>query len=516
MKKFLAILSLLLIFSPVAASAFDVPLLTWERGRNQQVVLGGGATSANFTVQLEGNGIDPLTFVASTPNKAGYVVYSLDIPKDLPLGAYSISTEGRGSPRTVVAGIALVEAQTSTVATTSLLDLTKIIALLIFLTAVMSTLRSRKYSELSFESTQVKFTPDNYGASVEGSHIERLYFAPYRLRVNGLIDLRQSLLRFLLIREGELLHRLSKQIYGLAPFIGVLAGVIAAIETRRNDGIALTPIAIFIAIAILAIVDAYSGLFATAGFWAIQLFTGNVSSVRDLLIMFAIGLSWVGPSLFASLIRDSVDRDFSSKSKADSSAHVAGIVGSATVGSLTFYLGQTLVDSVIYTEKVSRTVSPVVIAIIASAIALRGFVAEQLTKRPLAMDSHTEDFYVVRVSSPQTASLLTLVIFGFIYIWTEAASTALLSAIAFSIPFYLVFIRFGQKIPAPRLPRNVVIEATIASALAFIAYRQITLQPLLNDQRGQLLLIICAVPGLIHAAYSAICSSSESKEIISA
>jgi hypothetical protein len=516
MKKLIALLALVFTLSPVAASGFDIPLLTWERGRNQQVVLGGGATSASFIVQLEGNGVSPLTFAASKPNAAGYVVYSLDIPKDLPLGAYSISTEGTGSPRTVVAGIALVEAQTSTVVTSSLLDLTKIISLFIFLTSVMSTLRGRKYAELTFDSTQVKFTADNYGATAKGKFLERLAAAPYRLRVNGIIDLRQSLLRFLLIREGELLHRLSKEIYGLAPLLGILAGVIAAIETERNSGIALTPITVFVAIAILAIVDAYAGLFATVGFWSVQLLTGNVSSVRDVLVMTAVGLSWVGPSLFASLIRDAVTRDFSRGAKSESSLNFVGIVGSALVGSLTFYLGQSLVDSVIYTEKVSRTVSPNVIAIVGAAIAIRAVVADQVIKRESELESHTEDFYVARVSSPQTALLLTIAIFGFIYIWTEAAVTAVGTAIPFSIPFYLVFIQFGRRFPAIRWQRNVLLESAVVAALAFVAYRQISLQPLLNDQRGQLLLAVCAVPGLLHSIYSAICSSSENKEILSA
>jgi hypothetical protein len=380
----------------------------------------------------------------------------------------------------------------------------------------MSTLRARKYAELSFDSTQVKFTADNYGAASEENFLERLAAAPYRLRVNGIIDLRQSLLRFLLIREGELLHRLSKQIYGLAPLLGILAGVIAAIETERNAGIALTPIAVFVAIAIFAIVDSYAGLFATVGFWSVQLVTGNVSSVRDVLVMAAVGLSWVGPSLFASVIRDAVTRDFSLGAKSESSIKFVGIAGSAVVGSLTFYLGQSLVDSVIYTEKVSRVVSPNVIAIVAAAIAIRAVAADQMTKRDSVLGSHTEDFYIARVSSPQSASLLTIAIFGFIYIWTEAAATAFATAIAFSIPFYLVFIRFGRKFPAIRLQRNVLIEPAVVAALAFVAYRQISLQPLLNDQRGQLLIAVCAVPGLLHAIYSAICSSSENKEIISA
>ena len=76
-----------LIFAPVAAQGFDIPLLTWERGREQQVVLGGGAYTQKWIVTLEGNGQPVQTFKASEKNGAGYVVYSLYIPADFATGA---------------------------------------------------------------------------------------------------------------------------------------------------------------------------------------------------------------------------------------------------------------------------------------------------------------------------------------------------------------------------------------------------------------------------------------------
>ena len=55
--KIIAALALLLTFlAPTFASAVDIPLLTWERGRVQEVVLGGGAYNNKWVVTLEGNG----------------------------------------------------------------------------------------------------------------------------------------------------------------------------------------------------------------------------------------------------------------------------------------------------------------------------------------------------------------------------------------------------------------------------------------------------------------------------
>ena len=510
MKKLIAILLVLFsVIFPTGALAFDIPLLTWERGRIQQVVLGGGAASASFTVQLEGNGIQALTFTASTPNGAGYVVYSLDIPADLPVGAYSVATEGVGSPRTVVAGVALVEARLVTVATSSLLDLTKILSLFIFLTAIISAMRARKYSQIQFNSTQSHFESEYIGLLSDRSFLNKLSSAPYRIRVNGLLDFRISLLRFLLIREGELIHRVSKSAYGFLPLIAILSGVIAGIETNRNSGIALTPISIFVGVALLAIFDAYSGLFATLSFWALMLFTGNVTSVRDVLLMAAVGLSWVGPSLFSSLTQAAIQRDFPKSKEDDTSLNIFAVVGSSVIGASVFYLGQTLVDSIIYTDKIARSYSVSVIAIIAAAIVVRQVADALFTSRPTNEATHLENFYIARVSSPQMAVLVSILIFGFVYIWTQSASIALVAMIGFSIPYYLVFIKLSVGRIQLHPKRNVLLEAALTAAIAFIIYGQISDSPWLIDQQASWLLLLCAIPGLIHAAYSAICSSSE-------
>jgi hypothetical protein len=92
--KLIALALIAIFIAPTAAQAFDIPLLTWERGREQQVVLGGGAYTQKWVVTLEGNGQPSKTFTASDKNAAGYVVYSLFIPADFPTGAYSIDTNG--------------------------------------------------------------------------------------------------------------------------------------------------------------------------------------------------------------------------------------------------------------------------------------------------------------------------------------------------------------------------------------------------------------------------------------
>jgi hypothetical protein len=152
-------------------------------------------------------------------------------------------------------------------------------------------------------------------------------------------------------------------------------------------------------------------------------------------------------------------------------------------------------------------------------VVLRGF-ADQIIvgKEPSFTSSHrAERIAIARVSSPQTALILTAISFAFVYIWTESAIKALIVAILFSLPYYLLFIRFTEFsfLPFRNVPRNIVGESVIVSAIAFIIYRQISTQPLLSDQKSYLFLVFAAIPGVIHAAYSAICASLEKMEIIS-
>ena len=507
----LALLALLL--APTAAQAFDIPLLTWERGREQQVVLGGGAYTQKWIVTLEGNGQPAARFNASDKNSAGYVVYSLFIPADFPTGAYSIVTNGKGSPRTVVAGVSLIEAQTNTVAA-NLFDLTLIIAIFIFLTGIVSTIRARKYTFIPFRSAQVLPRLVDPIFEVEKNFWDRLEEAPYRVRVQSLISLRPSLLRFLLIREGEVSHRLSKNLYGITPIVGLIAGSIAGIEVGRNGGLASTPMTIFIILAAIAIFDAFAGVAATLGFWAVELFTGNITSFRDVLISLAVGIAWIGPSLFAALLRETINRDFESSTKRGSdSLKVLGVLGSSAVGAAVFYLGHALVNSVIYTDHAPRSITITHIGIIAAMLIARGFADSVVMSRATIVETRDESFVISRVSSPVTAFAVLALTFAFVYIWTESATRASVVAVLFALPYFLIFIRFNKVsfIKTSRIPRNIFLESTLMALIAFVVFRQISLKPLLLDQRADLFLLLAGVAPVIHAIYSAIYSSNEDK-----
>jgi hypothetical protein len=495
--------------APTTASALDAPLLTWERGRVQEVVLGGGSASNGFTLTLEGNGITPIIFSESSPNEAGYVVFSVSVPSDIPLGAYSITTSGAGSPKSIVAGVNMIAAQEIRVISTPF-DLSIIIAIFIFITTSISVLRARKYYELSIESTQNLPRLEDPVDMREKKFMERLTESPRRIRVAALASIKQSLFRYMLIREGEVLHRLSPSAYGLFPLLGFIGGAIAGVETLRNNGITNTPLTIFVVIALISIIDGFSGVMASLGFWLVAAVTGNVTSFRDLLVMFAIAFAWVAPSLLGGIYREMIAREFP--------RYISNLV-SGLIGGVLFFFGHQLVNSVLITPAPKRAVSWIFILVIAVLVSIRGFADQKIVGKAPSFESihRPERIAIARVSSPQTAFLLTAISFAFVYIWTESAMKALIVAILFSLPYYLLFIRFTEFsfLPLKNVPRNIVGESAVVAATAFIIFRQISTQPLLSDEKAYLFLIFAAIPGVIHAVYSAICASLEKMEIIS-
>jgi hypothetical protein len=78
----------LILLTPFAA-AVDVPELTWERGRQQSITLGGNTSLQLWQIKLEGAG-QSIKFDQSSKSADGFIVYAIDIPEDLSVGRYKV------------------------------------------------------------------------------------------------------------------------------------------------------------------------------------------------------------------------------------------------------------------------------------------------------------------------------------------------------------------------------------------------------------------------------------------
>lgn len=511
--KLVALALLAMLAIPYAAIAADIPLLTWERGRQQQVVIAEGDLNRDWSVTLEGNGQNPLNFVGSSKDAQGYVVHSISIPDDFPFGSYTIVTLQNGGDRKIIAGVRIIGAESRTAAS-DLFDLTAIVVVFILLTTITSVIRARKYSYIPFQSTQVLPRITDPVFEDDSNFWTRLEASPYRVRVNWLTSFKPSLLRFLLIREGELSHRLSRNYYGISPLIGLIAGSIAAVQVNRDSGIAGTTTMLFLALALLAVIDAFAGIAMTLGFWAVLLFSGNVTSLRDILIALSIGIAWIGPSLYASLLRETIARDFSGdKLMRNSYARAIAILGSALVGAFVFYFGQLLLQSIVYIESPALDVNLSHIGIFTFALIIRGIADDAIINRPSMEERRDESFFIARVTSPSTALFVATSILVFNYAWTRSLTKAFFVALIFTLPYLFSFVRFNkiEKFKIDKLQRNILLESFILVAITFIIFRQLSISPLILDKRVELLLLFAGVAPAIHALLSTIYASNEDK-----
>lgn len=516
----IALFSLAFASAPTALA--DVPFLRWERGMVQQVVLGGEASKGVSKIEFIGTGTTPLEFEQSDQTSDNFYVYTVMIPSDMPMGQYQVVATKSGIP-TLLAGIEL-SGTTSFKVIRVPRDLLAIVGIFVFLTAFASTLRSRKYSELTFNSTQRIPRDSGPTEKVKESLFLRIKNLPYEVRVKAISGFSTSLLKFLLIREGELIHRLSKTAYSYMPVVGILAGTMAANETQRAGGIGKVGITIFLTIGLIAIIDAYTGIFALFGFWFTSLVFGSVGSLGDVLVMFAVGLGWLGPILALSIFRNTVALDFGRDESGGAKpfGRVVSLITGSVFGAAIFYMSQKLLNSILITVDEERSVSLQALAVITGSLVVRGLVDASIVSRPIgaerAIANPLESITIVRVSSFQTAFSISVVIYLFALAWIENSQSALIVMALFSAPYFLLLVRFNKFVftPLGKIPRNILFESGVIAAISFVIYREISSLPLLVDARSQKFLIYAGIPGIIHALFSIMCDSSQRDERVEA
>jgi hypothetical protein len=518
---FLIALSILTLSSAQLAQA-DVPFLRWERGMVQQVVLGGEASKGVSKIELVGTGTAPLVFQQSDQTSDNFYVYTVMIPSDAPLGQYQVIATKSGLP-SLIAGIEL-SGTTSYKVVRVPRDLLAIVGIFVFITAFASTLRSRKYSELSFDSTQRIPQEYSFQKSEKIPLFTRIKNLPYETRVKAISGFGNSLLKFLLIREGELIHRLSKNAYSYMPIVGFFAGAMAANETDRAGGVGKVGITIFLTIGLIAIIDSYTGILALFGFWFTSLIFGSVGSLGDVLLMFAVGLGWLGPIFTLSIFRNTVAIDFGRDDAGGAKPLGKGIslLTGSLFGAAVFFMSQKLVNSILVTVDEARSVSFQALAVVTSALIVRGLADAKVVSRPInterAIVNPVVSIKILRVNSFQTALSISIVTYLFALAWIENSQSALIVMALFSAPYYLLLIRFNRFVFAPfgKIPRNIMLESVLVASISIFIYREISSLPLLIDARAQKFLIYAGIPGIIHALYSIICDSSQRDEKVEA
>jgi hypothetical protein len=494
-KLFAGLLIAFTTLSMAPAHAEDIPVLTWEKGKEHNIVLGGNSQVKNWKIQLTSTTGETLDFKQSKLDPKGYVVFSVQIPDTYESGVYTVVTTGVDVPKKIVAGVKIVA-----LSDYNLIQIpTKLILILltlIFLVSTLSIMRMQKYERIEY----LRAKPTEKLSGIFN------LFAKFRM--GAIAELHKSLFKFQLVREGELIHKLSPITWATLPFATALLGGYIGLNGELILGVSLIPFALYALAAIIGVIDPFSGFTAAIGFAFAQSISGNVTSVRSVMSLVAVGIGWVAPGILSSLYQDILNKDnyfnFAKKIVPD--------VVASVIGGLIFLVAQLLTNS--FVDQVAPiAVSTYLIPMILSVVI---FVRINLY-RYLVKDLHqTGENYQVRilvlprVLSPRTITFAGLYLAGTVYVWTQSLQFAIVSSILLSTPLALLMVRFDSPVikAFKDAQRYILIEIVVIATISFISFFYIQSLPLEVTAKGKLLILSTAIILFIHGFFSSVFDSS--------
>jgi hypothetical protein len=493
----------LLLSAPVASAA-DIPVLTWEKGKEHNIVLGGNGIVNNWKIQLESLGNPPLVFKKSRVDDRGFVVYSVNIPDSFPSGIFNVVTTNAQEDGKVVAGVRIVE-----MSDYNLIQIpTKLFIILftlIILISTLSMLRMQKYEKIEYLRAKLAQAPRGPAGFL------------YRFRDSSIEEIHRSIFKFQLIREGELLHKFSPIAWAVVPWVALGLGALVSANERLIQGVQLTPVLIYAGIAVIGLLDPFSGFMAGVGFAVVHCLTGDVSSVRGVMSLVAIAAGWFAPGLISSLYSDALNKD---SYPMIIKRFLPDVLASA-IGGLVFFSAQLLTNS-FADHPVPITSSGYLLPAIFSCLVFARIQGEKWLNKDLHQTGKNYQVRVLvlpRVVSPRTIVFAAAYFAAAIYVWTESWDFALKTAAILVVPILLLMVRFENPvIPVLRkLQRHIFVEVTIILALAYLVFNYIQSLPIEVTQKGRMFVSYTAVLLLIHGFYSSIFDSShrekESREM---
>lgn len=491
-KKLLALLALsFFIATPaMAADTAGVPLLTWENGKQHSVFLGGPGATDKWKVVLEGENIAPYYFKPSSKDDKGFYIFSLDIPKDLAPGAYSVNViKGNGS-KLLISSIQITQRQFYTL-TEIPTDLRLLAIIFAGLTAIFTVARARKYAQLSFRRKYVGESKNFF----------------YNFRNSRFASQGDSLARYIALRDGEPLHRMSSFLWSILPVLAIPLGIATAIKIQFDGAIPHGPIYLFFICAALGALDATTGIVLALSLGFMHVALGNVTSVKDLVVAVTFTLAWFFPAMISSLVKVIVRQDLERVS--ENAAKFLSTIVAALVGGSSVVLSTILTDSLVVNRQSSDLLRWPLAATVAAVIAIK-FIFENATDKSVE-DGRPETLYMARVVSPGLAWTIFAGTILLTYAWTEKLPSSLFASVVIAAPYILLFLIFPglSRLTARPLPRNLFIEGLLVVLLTFGVYIAVQALPETVVNKSRAFILLGLIPSFIHAIYSLVLASAE-------
>ena len=511
-KRIFSFLAIFLALGFLPASAQDIPLLTWEKGKVQSVVLGGGDTANGWKVFLKSQESQVIELSGSAANNKGFIVFSLNVPRDLLPGSYSIVTKGDVGPETLVAAVQIIEMQRYEI-TQIPGDLKFILLALALWFAALGALRGDAYRKVSLlYSTGPK---ERYlNGEPSESYIEYVHkFVPLeKLRIQIYEQVPDSFLKVLLKSDSRGLHSRLPWIWATLPGLTLALGGYFGFKTSASSVFEVSgfPVAICIATAFLGSLDIFSGLIASVSFFAIRVWLLPEFSVSAVISTISISLLFFLPALISAYFSALVSGKIKSQLSNSISVLIFNWISPFAMVHFSFLIYRSINGSTQPTFSLE--------VLLVTAVWAARFIESLLSDLRFRFSTKSSaveqvELTLGRLLSPATAAASYLFISILIYIWTSNGEISLVLSALICTPLLLLQIRQSAswlKI-FKRIKRNHLVEILVTVFAVIAVLKLLEIFPVIAGSSPALFISLGISPVLIHSiiAFAADSSSSE-------
>lgn len=476
-----------------SASALDIPLLTWEKGKAQSVVLGGPTANRNWdVVLLSSDRLTKISFKSSQSNKMGFKVYTVNLPKNLKEGSYSIETGFKGSKYNVVAQVVIVPAKIYEIVRAPS-DLLKILLILAFLIHSSTSLRRKSFSNLYFHD--LFESPQSAIGIVHDSRLGNSYFSSMRLqRANILNILPNSFLKILLRADSSVLFTFFPFLAILLPSLAISGSLLVSLMNTQGEGnYSYLSVVIAILLMGIGILDIFSGFCSAFVFLIVSILFESKFGVDSLVVNLFIAGAFVIPGLFILI------GEFKSKVALSKLSKVHW--WTAALGYLSLLV--LILKSLNIVVSADYALLGMGICLFVTTVILKSRFLVKFLNEEKVSTSETTAHRISRVVSPSAAIGAFILLLALFMNWTMDFVSSLLSAFLWSSPFFLTFIKFkSRKLRLSRLISvNTYWELLIVFVLISVIFQYLQIFPWLVEDRSTIILIATAFPIFAHSLF---------------
>jgi hypothetical protein len=497
------------LFTPLAKAA-DIPLLTWEKGKSQSVVLGGGSIDNNWKVFLKSSDSELIELTPSISNQAGFIVYSLNVPRDISEGAYSVITKGDSSPETLVAAVDIVEMQRYEI-TRVPGDLLFFLLSLALLFSALAALRSKQFRVVTFLTSTGPKERFLAGEPVEGfiEHVHKLNRFE-KLRINIYEQLPDSFFKFLLKSDSRGIHLEFPVLWSILPGISIAASLVFGYLTRNDVDLAMTGLTLVLLISLTFVgsLDIYSGILGAFFFIAVRLWLLPEFSISSIVLTIVTSLVFFLPALissyFAALVRKAMVSGFYQV--------MNGLIFQWVIPLAVLHSSFLIQRSLTGSTQSSFGIEALLAAAIFSGRQIEEFLSNSGLKWRKRVRM-VEEFEITlgRLISPSFVfSIFSLLVVIF-YSWTITFLTAFSLGLIVTSPLFLLIVRptwQGLKF-LNKVKRNHLFEMTAVAVLSIGAFLGVQFLPFVAGTSALQIIFLGLLPVFLHALISFAADLSE-------